>query len=162
MFLYRFIENGTLILTHEDKNGNCSAIIGESVTASVKVKTNKDYPLAPAVIVDTTNYIKTLWNEPPKIPNTNYAIPYYNAIQTDLLNNAKANPATNTGGYWEFSVWDKSLMAGNGPTDNGPTDNGPTDNGPNNMIRTKPRVKRSKPAAPKPVAPAIGFFPYIR
>ena len=102
MFSYTYPAKGTLILTNKDGNANCSATMKSSITASVTVKTNtNDCTAIPEVIVDPGRRITTLWTTTPEIP-------YYNAILSDLLKKAEAKPTTDTGGYWECSIWDAS------------------------------------------------------
>jgi hypothetical protein len=112
MFLYKYTANGTLTLTNKDATSSCSAIMREnSLTTSVRVTTNKTNVLSEAIIVDPNRYVKKLWTTPPKNPNTNVVIPYYYAIQDDLFTKVIiSEPNTDTGGYWECSIWDSSIM----------------------------------------------------
>jgi len=106
MFLYRFNGNGTLKLTDKDNYSNCSAKIVDAANGDsrlVLVQQNKTGGFSPPVIDDQAGAIKTIWTT---IPNNKW----YEVIGWNLVN----NPDNNKSGYWEFSVWDKSIL-GNDP-----------------------------------------------
>ena len=92
MFSYTYSANGTLILTNKDGNSNCSATMG-----STSVTTLQRYNVLP-VAAAITGTVTQIWTLRPRIP-------YYDNIVYNL------DSTPNTGGYWEFSVWDSATNA---------------------------------------------------
>ena len=105
MFLCKYAANGTLKLTDKDSASNCSAtMVDNNGNAQlVQVQQNKTNSFSPPVIVDQSGAIKTIWTT---IPNNKW----YEVIGWNLVN----NPDNNKSGYWECSVWDRSIL-GNDP-----------------------------------------------